>query len=236
MAFTTQPEVKTTVVTPTTGTHSLYDACLSVANQTKKADHLIVIDGSHYTDRVYNILVEVSAKVGAVKDYKPDIIELPFNTGHDYWLGLKIYSAMCQLVQNPYMAMLDEDNSFEPDWVQTMEDALTDDLYYVTCRRTIYGENGQYIGIDNHESIGENKYGYKLYDTNTWLMQVKYMRSFIPSIIHKWDGDRYLTNTAFELPHKHLSKYYGTIYTARENMYYFFNPAFGNESMVKEKK
>jgi len=221
MAYTTQQEVKTTIVTPTTGASSLYNACRSVHEQTRKADHLIVIDGKQYADRTYNILIELTAELG--ESFQPDVIELPFNTGHDKWLGLKIYSAMCQIIQNPYMAMLDEDNTFKMNWVETMEYELHhSDLYYVTCRRTICNENGNYIAKDNHESIGENKYGYKLYDTNTWLMRVEHMRNFIPAIIQKWSGDRQLTEVAFNLPHKHLTDYYGTVYTAREDMYHFF--------------
>jgi len=222
MAYTTKQEVKTTIVTPTTGAVSLYDACRSVHYQTKKADHLIVIDGKEFADRTYNILIELTAELG--ESFQPDVIELPFNTGHDKWLGLKIYSAMCQIIQNPYMAMLDEDNRFEEDWVEIMEDALRpDDLWYVTCRRKVYGENGRYLGKDNHESVGKNEYGYYLYDTNTWLMRADRMRQVIPAIIVKWEGDRHLTKVTYDLDHYHLEDYYGTIYTARENLYHFFS-------------
>lgn len=221
MADKNKQEVKTTIVTPTTGDYTLRQACISVHNQSRKADHLIVIDGKEYADRTYNILIELSAELG--ESFQPDVIELPFNTGHDHWLGLKIYSAMCQIVQNPYMAMLDEDNFLEHNWVQVMEDAhKKGDYHYVTCRRKVYGDNGSYLGIDNHESIGRNAYGYLLYDTNTWLMKVEHMRNFIPAIIQKWSGDRALTSLAYDLPHLHIVDYYGTIYVAREDMYEFF--------------
>ena len=223
--------MKTTIITPTTGSPELRQACISVARQIQPAQHLIVIDGrktaDHYSmyELTMGILDSVYAYAGAHGlTYKPVIMQLPWNTGRDRMNGHRIYAAAAQLVETPYFAMLDQDNALMPDWVQRMEMALHDPvLAFVTCRRRVYKQDLQtFIAMDTQESVGRSKHGYLLYDTSTWLMRTETMRKFMSAMIIPQIGDRALTEAVYDLPHQHVADYYGTFYRAPENLYDFF--------------
>lgn len=223
--------MKTTIITPTTGAKELLDACRSVARQLEPARHLIVIDGRKTADgdSMYHLTMGILDSVGSYAkahglEYKPTVMQLPWNTGRDQMNGHRIYAAAAQLVETPYFAMLDQDNALMPDWVERMEMAISDTrLAYVTCRRRIYKQDLRtFIAMDTHESIGRSSHGYLLYDTSTWLMRTETMRNFMPAMIVPRIGDRILTSTVYDLPHQHIADYYGTHYRASENLYDFF--------------
>lgn len=213
--------MRTTIITPTTGAQELEIACASIAQQSRPCEHLIVIDGEKFAFNAKRIINRVIADHPG---YDPDIIELPVNTGANKMNGHRIYAAMAQLISTDYFGMLDEDNAFKHDWIERMEAAIGDpSLYFVTCRREIYTKDGStFIGKDAKESIGNNRFGYRLYDTNTWLMRTDLMHKYMPHMIIPQVGDRMLTEQVIELPHQHLI-YYGTIYRAPENLYDFFS-------------
>ena len=212
--------MRTTIITPTTGAPELEFACETVARQTKPCEHLIVIDGENFIFPAMKIINRVMKEF---EGYDPTIIELPFNTGKDKMNGHKIYAAIAQLIDSELFAMLDEDNGFKPDWIERMEEAVTDGyLYYATCRRQVWSQDmNSFIGHDTHESVGVNRYGYKLYDTNTWILRTEHMRTFMPAMIMPQIGDRILTEHTIDLPHAHII-YYGTIYRSPEKLYDFF--------------
>ena len=73
-----------TVVTPTTGNACVLRAIESVANQSyKNVQHLIVIDKPDAP----------ADKKAAIRQYKVDVIELPYATGKDRFLGHRIIGA-----------------------------------------------------------------------------------------------------------------------------------------------
>lgn len=152
--------MKTTVITPTIGTQRLRDAIISVQEQSVRCKHLIVVDGAIYERPVRDILSETA--------FYGDVIVLPENTGGKWnnhkWNGHRIYAGIPAIVNTEYISFLDEDNWYQPLFVETMEAA---DKPIVTCRRHIYSHNGSYVGVDNFESIGKTDYGYFLHDTNT---------------------------------------------------------------------
>jgi hypothetical protein len=213
--------MRTTIITPTTGAPELEFACETVARQTRPCEHLIVIDGEKFIFPAMQIIHRVMREFDGI--YDPTIIELPFNTGKDKMNGHRIYAGISQLISTEFFSMLDEDNGLKPDWIERMEAAIGDPiLYYATCRRQVWSRNlDRFIGHDSHESVGNNKYGYRLYDTNTWLMRTDLMHKFMPHMIVPQVGDRMLTEQVIEMPHAHII-YYGTIYRAPENLYDFF--------------
>jgi glycosyltransferase involved in cell wall biosynthesis len=136
-----------TIITPTTGSAQLYDAILSVENQTyDNIEHLIVVDGPEYTDKANNIIEGSKAKV----------IYLPHNTGANNYNGHRIYGAVSFLMNGDYVCFLDQDNWFEPNHVQSLVDVVGQPgKQWAYSLRKIVDQNGQYICNDDCESLGE---------------------------------------------------------------------------------
>ena len=88
-----------TVITPTIGSPKLLDAINSVQNQTYNVNHLIVVDGSEYTDKVLNM----APKNAVFKNL--NIVVTPENTGKtggDFY-GHRIYAAYPHLLNSDYI-------------------------------------------------------------------------------------------------------------------------------------
>lgn len=220
--------IRTTIITPTTGSAELYDACNSVADQSVLAMHLIVIDGQENYDRAMEIILDVSVENPT---YVPNIITLPYNVGAGGNYGHRIYAGIPSIVVTPFFAFLDQDNYLASNWVHKMQQTLDvhEDCRYATCRRTVVDSDKTIIGLDNKESIGKNDLGYVLYDTNTWMFRssMALLTPYIAMPYHKgetgsWGGDRVLTETLYKVPHIHLEDYYGTFYRSPERLTQFF--------------
>lgn len=94
------------VITPTVGSSYLQRAIQSVQEQTyNNVRHLIVVDGSDHADAVRRL-------IPAHPRHPIDLLPLPFNTGGGGYNGHRIYGACFFLASSPFVAMLDEDNTF----------------------------------------------------------------------------------------------------------------------------
>ena len=138
------------VITPTVGRPSLTQAMESVRNQTyKNLTHLVVIDGPEYFE---NAMSKMS-----IKKQSPSNVQIttsPYNTGGDGFYGHRIYAGYSHLVNQDYVAFLDEDNWFEPNHIQSLVEELEKNDYdWVHSLRKVYVEN-DYLADDCCESIG----------------------------------------------------------------------------------
>lgn len=221
--------IRTTVITPTTGTDQLVDACISVASQSVQCFHLIVVDGKEHEQSSLEIAMAV--QIDNPSTYSFHTLLLPFNTGADGVNGHRAYAAASNISPTPFFCLLDQDNWYAHDWVQKMQTTLdrNPESRYATCRRTVVKQDKSVIGLDNSESIGQNKHGYKLYDTSTFMMRadmailMPYMAiRYYTDAPHKSLGDRDLTEAIFNVPHTHVSHYHGTYYRAPERLNQFF--------------
>lgn len=210
--------MNTTVIIPTTGTAQLKDAVDSLINQTRTCRILLVIDGPEFTGSVLN-------KLKGVAWFGENIVlhVLPENVGANGWYGHRVYASIPMLVNTPYVAFLDQDNYFSPDWIEIMENSIESlDADVVTCRRTVIQQDGTVIGKYTRESIGVNKLGYVLYDTNTYLFRQEIAHKICPHIYGQWGADRPFSVAVRKQNHKHLTGYYGTYYRAPERLYQHF--------------
>jgi glycosyltransferase involved in cell wall biosynthesis len=185
------------VITPTIGSPKLVDAMKSVANQTYKCKHYIVIDGPQYSDNV----ADTEAFSGIDRD-RYEITILPENTGKtggDFY-GHRIYAAMPHLLNSEYVLFLDEDNWYEPDHVATLIETIeTKQLDFAYSLRKIFSPTRDYLCDDNCESLGTweiflsrgSPHGkHYLIDTSSFCFR----REFIQKTCHLWHagwgGDR----------------------------------------------
>ena len=190
--------MKTTVITPTIGTERLRNAIISVQNQSVRCKHLVVIDGAKHESVTRAILKDTG--------FYGDVIVLPENTGGEWkgykWNGHRIYAGIPAIVNTDYISFLDEDNWYQPGFVETME---RQEKFIVTCRRNIYSINDEYIGMDNFESIGQNDFGYKLHDTNTLFFNTMlYCANIAKSFYHPLEADKNVSEMIYRLNTDHI--------------------------------
>ena len=192
-------EKPVTVITPTIGSPKLLDAITSVATQTYKCKHLIVVDGPDFVHEVMSII-----NIANMMDPKPNIqvIVSPENTGKTggNFYGHRIYAAYPHLINSDYILFLDEDNWYESDHVQSLIETIeSKNLDFSYSLRKIFNPNRNYLLDDNCESLGKwpifmsrhSPHGPQfLIDTSSFCFK----REFIQKTCHLWHsgwgGDR----------------------------------------------
>jgi len=192
-------EKPVTVITPTIGSKKLLDAIMSVATQTYKCKHLIVIDGPEFAEAAMDII-----KITQMMDPQPNInvVMSPENTGKTggNFYGHRVYAAYPHLLNSDYILFLDEDNWYEPDHVETLVKTIEEkNLDFAYSLRKIYSPNKKYLTDDNCESLGKwpiflsrsSPHGPQyLIDTSSFC----FTRDFIQKTCHLWHsgwgGDR----------------------------------------------
>lgn len=185
-------EKPVTVITPTIGSEKLLDAIFSVKKQTYKCNHLIVVDGPEYWDKVVNMCGSDGC----------EIVQTPENTGKTggNFYGHRIYAAYPHLINSDYILFLDEDNWYDPDHVASLIETIeSKNLDFSYSLRKIYSPDKKYLCDDNCESLGlweifqsrTSPHGKQyLVDTSSYCFK----REFIQKTCHMWHfgwgGDR----------------------------------------------
>jgi glycosyltransferase involved in cell wall biosynthesis len=135
-----------TVVTPTTGNPCVFRAIESVAAQSyKPIQHLIVVDNPDTS-------TETKRKI---REYNVDVIELPYATGKDRFLGHRIYGASAFLGKGDYFCYLDEDNWLDSNHVASLVDVIRRGFAWAYSFRKIVDSDGNFICDDDCENLGK---------------------------------------------------------------------------------
>ena len=135
-----------TVVTATTGNSCVLRAIESVAAQSyKPVQHLIVVDNPEIPAAIKN----------AIRQHKVDVIELPYATGKDRFLGHRIYGASTFLGKGDFFCFLDEDNWFDADHIAALIDVIRRGFVWAYSFRKIVDFEGTFICNDDCESLGK---------------------------------------------------------------------------------
>jgi hypothetical protein len=137
------------VITPTIGSEHLRQNILSLRGQ--DCIHYIVVDGREHWEKVNRLLLGPGG-VGLTQQEK--FISLDVNIGKG-WYGHRVYSAASFLVNEEVLCYLDEDNSVEPDYIESFQRVFLDPKYqWAYTLRTVIDSTGKVIGQDNCESLG----------------------------------------------------------------------------------
>jgi glycosyltransferase involved in cell wall biosynthesis len=174
--------MKVAVVTPSIGSKHLEKCVASVNNQTyTDIVHYIFADGMQYFDSIQ----EVTDK----DEYtKTKLIALEENVGKG-WYGHRVYAACSFLVNADVIVYLDEDNWIEPTHVQTIVDTLENSTnQWVFSLRNIYDEDGEFVCLDNCESLGKwpTFFDENVYHIDTSCFAVR--KDVAIQIGHAWYG------------------------------------------------
>ena len=174
------------VITPTTGSDELYDALVSVHNQTyNDVEHLIVVDGEQFKENTNKVLNKFYDKYGHSKVKK---IVLPYNTGGNGFYGHRVMAGFSHLVNHDYILFLDQDNFYKEDHVESLVNEI--DKYkfeWAYSLRTIVDKEMKHICEDNCESLGRWS---AWVDSNAFLIDTSsycFTRQFIRTYGHIWD-------------------------------------------------
>lgn len=214
------------VITPTTGLPTLVDVIKSVAAQTEKVEHWIVIDGLENADKVIQICKE--------HNYGQRIIALPENTGRPKrhhlgegrkYNGHRIYGAMSFLVNHDYVFLLDEDNWFEPIHCETMLNNLRDmNTEWCYSLRKIVDQDGKFVCNDDCDSLGiyPNRARIPFVDMNCYCFKAGFFADIAPWLYGELHADKTLFQVAIAKMERHYqfcsTGSYTVNYRARPNM------------------
>ena len=179
-----------TVITPTTGASSLYDAIESVRKQTQEnISHLIVIDGKKAFDNATKIIEQFPAT-----DNKLKVCFLPDNVGSNGFYGHRVYAAFTHLVNTKYVMYLDQDCSFAENHIETCIKTIEkNNLDWCYSLRMIMDKEGSFLCNDDCESLGRWPVFTEQYnhiDTNCYCIKTD-VAIRIAQVWHgKWGQDR----------------------------------------------
>ena len=146
--------MKVSIITPTVGKPHLKQCIESVRAQTyKNIEHIVVVDGEERWAEAEPVLLEVGFPRG--KQNNEYVHVLPYATGKDRFLGHRIYGAMTFVADGDYHMWLDDDNTFEPNHVESLVTLATEKkLDWAFSFRKIVDLNGNYVCHDDCESLG----------------------------------------------------------------------------------
>jgi glycosyltransferase involved in cell wall biosynthesis len=135
-----------TIVTPTTGDPSVLRAIQSVADQSyKNIQHLVVIDTPDAPAEIKT----------TIRQYNVDVIELPYATGKDRFMGHRIIAASAYLGKGDFFCYLDQDNWFDSSHVASLLEVIKRGFAWAFSFRKIVDRDGNFICNDNCESLGK---------------------------------------------------------------------------------
>lgn len=195
------------VITPTTGLPTLADAIRSVAEQTEKVEHWIVVDGMEHAQKTLEIC--------QANDLGQKLIVLPENTGRPQrhhlgegrkYNGHRIYGAMAYLINHDYAFLLDEDNWFEPYHCETL---LTNIKIMKTkwsySLRKIVDQDGKFVCNDDCDSLGifPNWKNVPFVDMNCYCFAADFYAELAPWFYGELYTDKVISQVAMAKVERH---------------------------------
>lgn len=176
------------IIIPTIGKSELYECINSCVNQTYENLKIrIIVDGVSCKSKVERILDRFSFNTIVSIDV------LTENVGSGGWYGHRVYAAYSLLVNQDYVFYLDEDNTIQPNHVESMVLLCEkDNLAWGYSLRNVIDQFGNFICRDNCESLGKwNPFtDYNHIDTSCYCLSLDTARKFSTAIFGKWGADR----------------------------------------------
>ena len=214
------------VITPTTGLPTLADAIKSVASQTEKVDHWVVIDGMEHAQKVIDIC--------KAHPYGQQLIVIPENTGRPkrhslgegrQYNGHRIYGAMSYLINHDHVFLLDEDNWYEPNHCETMLGTVKAlDAKWCYSLRNIMDERGLFLYRDDCDSLGiyPNWKRTPFVDMNCYCFSAEMYADLAPWFYGELHADKTIFQVAIAKMERHFQMcstgLYTVNYRARPNV------------------
>ena len=187
-----------TVITSTIGRLSLLKLCKSLSNQNIKIIHLILWDKKRTDDGLVPNDMRFDMYINDNYNQYHYYIEHPFILEKDERIDNYLRSVGLSMTTTKYFTFIDDDCWLEDNWFNTaIEKMETNHLNYCFCRRNIWENETNKLGIDTYESIGKvNKFGYNLIDMNTLIYRSN-IKILLLGLINRFNSyiiDRKISN------------------------------------------
>ena len=191
-------DAQVTVITPTTGHNNLSRLMGSLEEQTVPYHHLLLwddkregcYDNPNADPLGWNIADNITSLV-----LKGSIVQ-----GDACGSALRAIGLMA--ANTPYVMFADTDVWYEKNHIENLLN-LVDGSIWAFCRRKIWANEDDYIGIDNFESVGncdERKVPYLLVDNNTMIVARKFGAS--AAVLYReteqYNDDRLMTEFLYK--------------------------------------
>jgi glycosyltransferase involved in cell wall biosynthesis len=168
--------VPITIITPTTGKKSLFKTIASLEKQTLRYEHILLWDDKRDDDFLYPDPETLKARSpydlnSYSKDNSRYSVVVPGSFVQGGASGSSLRSVGLMLARNSYVSFMDDDVWFEEGHLERMLN-LVKGNQWAYCRRKIWDSNGDYLGIDNFESVGDSsdkKVPYEMVDNNCMI-------------------------------------------------------------------
>lgn len=156
------PQALWTIVTPTIGRKSIFRLKEQLAKETVPYVHLIMMDSKRDADSVSPADLEDENTV--VYDIRHPLYPEPDARMDVYLRGVGILMA-----RTPYVKCCDDDAWPEVGHLsRAMEFMKSQQLDFTWCLRRMYDREGNVLGVDRFEAVGEkNEFGYNLLDNSS---------------------------------------------------------------------
>jgi len=170
-----------TIITPTTGKESLFKLCDSLKHQTVNFAHILLWDDKREGDFLYpDALMN--------KQKKPVDMDANLENGYRYSItipgsvvqggaaGSALRATGLMAVNTPYVTFADDDVWYEPNHLESMLKAVQGKKW-AYCKRKVWANEKDYLGIDNFESVGDSpsrKVPYEMVDNNTMIFERRF--------------------------------------------------------------
>jgi hypothetical protein len=158
-----------TVITPTTGKASLLKLIDSIDRQTVPSQtfHLLLWDDYRDSD------LDPFSLNGPTRF---SIVAPPGSGRNGQAPGSLLRSIGLMAARTPWVTFADDDVWWDLDYLETVLPAMGD-AQWITVLRKIYTAQGEYLGVDRFESVGDaptRRVPYEMCDNNTMLFRREY--------------------------------------------------------------
>jgi hypothetical protein len=161
-----------TVITPTTGTSSLDRLIKSMDEQDVSFVHILLWDNKREDDYLYPDLETLKVRdpynFNGPNRYS---IVIPDSTVKGFAYGSALRSIGLMAAQTEYVTFADSDVWWEKNHLSSMLNCINGGPW-AYCKRKIWANENDYIGIDNFESVGDEitrKVPYEMVDNNCMI-------------------------------------------------------------------
>ena len=169
-------DAQITIITPTTGKKSLFKAIESLEKQNILYEHILLWDDKRDDDFLYphpetlkiKSPYDLDSRLGGNSRYS---IVVPGSFVQGRASGSSLRAVGLMLAKNPYVSFMDDDVWFEDGHLEKML-SLVREYQWAYCRRKIWAPNGDPLGVDNFESVGDSsdkKVPYEMVDNNCMI-------------------------------------------------------------------
>lgn len=187
-----------TIITPTTGHQQLLRLLTSLYIQEVEFEHILLWDGIR---ELNESITPNDIKNNALWN-RTYHIEIPGNFIQGAAAGSALRAVGLMAAQGKFVTFADTDVWYEVDHLEMMVKHIVD-KNWAFCRRKIWSSEGEYLGIDNFESVGNSKsrkVPYILVDNNTMIFKREYGVKFamVYRETNNYNDDRLMTKFLYE--------------------------------------